>query len=133
MIEDLMPTQRRLAEYMSALSQAAYYAGWMEGLEIALWEVLQGTRREYGRLTISDAQRQELQELSRAAGGWITWDEQHERSFVPIDEWIGTVGKRTADRESSDKKSPIVSRASPRSSARVAACLRYRRVIAPED
>jgi hypothetical protein len=46
MLADLSPDQRRLADYMSELSESAYCAGWMEGLEFALWEAVQGQRKE---------------------------------------------------------------------------------------
>jgi hypothetical protein len=50
MLGDLTAPQRRLAEFMSELSEEAYYAGWMLELEYALWEALVDGRSEYGRL-----------------------------------------------------------------------------------
>ena len=38
MLRDLTPPQRQLADFMSDLSENAYCAGWMSGLEYALWE-----------------------------------------------------------------------------------------------
>jgi hypothetical protein len=40
MLRDLTPAQCELAKYMSDLSEEAYCAGWMQGLEYALWQVL---------------------------------------------------------------------------------------------
>lgn len=68
MLQDLTSAQRRLADYMSALSEQAYYAGWMKDLEYALWEASVGTRREYGRLQISDAHRTQLRAPSESCG-----------------------------------------------------------------
>jgi hypothetical protein len=42
MLSDLTPDQRALARYMSDLSEEAYCAGWMSGLEYALWDGLIG-------------------------------------------------------------------------------------------
>lgn len=38
MIEELTDSQKALAEYMSELSEKAYFAGWMEGAGICLVE-----------------------------------------------------------------------------------------------
>jgi hypothetical protein len=38
--------QRQLADYMSDLSEEAYSAGWMNGLEYALWDALTGRLEE---------------------------------------------------------------------------------------
>ena len=81
MISELTPDQRKLAEYMSDLSEDAYCAGWMEGLEIALWEVVEGTRTDYGRLTFTDLQRTDLKSLSETSGGWIVFDDRNEETF----------------------------------------------------
>ena len=37
MINDLTPTQRDLAELTSDISENAWRAGWMQGLEYELW------------------------------------------------------------------------------------------------
>ncbi len=87
MLRDLTTDQRRLADFMSDLSEQAYCAGWMDGLEYALWEALVGTRREYGRLDLSDTQRMRLRELSEACGGWIVFDDDNEETWLPRVEW----------------------------------------------
>ena len=38
MLRVLTADQRQLANFMSNLSEQAYCAGWIEGLEYALWE-----------------------------------------------------------------------------------------------
>jgi hypothetical protein len=89
MLSDLTANQRALAEYMSNLSEEAYCAAWMHGLEFALWQVVLGERREYGRLLVTDEQRMELRALAEAAEGWIVFDEQREETWVPLGAWEG--------------------------------------------
>jgi hypothetical protein len=71
MLRDLPTDQRLLADFMSELSEEAYYAGWMMDLEYALWEAVIGVRRDYGRLELSEAHCTRLRELSDNCGGWI--------------------------------------------------------------
>jgi len=87
MLKDLTADQRELADFMSDLSEQAYCAGWMDGLEYALWETLIGPRREYGRLNLCDTQRVRLRELSDACGGWIVFDDDNEETWLPRAEW----------------------------------------------
>jgi hypothetical protein len=84
---DLTSHQLALADYMSALSEEAYCAGWMDGLEYALWDALLGTRHTYGRVEITDRHRAELGRLSEACGGWIVFDDVSEETWVPRAEW----------------------------------------------
>jgi hypothetical protein len=72
---------------MSALSEEAYCATWMDGLEYALWQVLLATRTTYGRLELTDAHRQKLRDLSDACGGWIVFDDRKDETWVPRSEW----------------------------------------------
>jgi hypothetical protein len=87
MLRDLTPEQRALAELMEELSESAYLATWMEGLELALWEVVLGRRRIYGRLELRSAEIEQLRSLSSACGGWIIFDMQRGETFVPRAEW----------------------------------------------
>lgn len=72
---------------MSELSEEAYCAGWMDGLEYALWQVVIGDRREYGRLWISAERIAQLKRLSGECGGWIVFDEKREQTWVPLRGW----------------------------------------------
>lgn len=83
----LKADQRALAQYMSDLSEQAYCAGWMGDLEYALWEVVLGERREYGRVTFSDEQAADLRRLSAACGGWIAFDDDCEETWLSLSEW----------------------------------------------
>ena len=81
MIEELTDSQKALAEYMSELSEEAYFAGWMEGLEYALWKAVVENPFNYGFLQLTEQHIAELTILSNACGGWIVFDES---SFDPI-------------------------------------------------
>jgi len=87
MVGDLNEAQRALAQYMSELSEEAYFAGWMGGLEFALWQVALGARSEYGQLVVSQAHISKLIALSQAAGGWIIFDDTLAETWVPLQDW----------------------------------------------
>lgn len=81
------PDATKLMEYMSELSEEAYYAGWMDGLEYALWTaVLEGSLK-YGHFQITRTHTAKLRELSDRCGGWIVWDDATELTFMPMDQW----------------------------------------------
>jgi hypothetical protein len=88
MLNDLNPSQRALADYMSELSELAYHAGWMKGTEFALWNAVMGRLKQYGRLEITDEIVRHLKELSSECSGWIVFDEKTEETFLPLNEWI---------------------------------------------
>ena len=84
----MKPEEKRLADYMSNLSEQAYYAGWMVGLENVLWNAVVDGPRKYGRLEITGEHIAKLKELSDACGGWIIFDDEKGETFVPLDEWL---------------------------------------------
>jgi hypothetical protein len=87
MVADLTPDQRRLADFMSDLSEEAYCAGWMDGLEYALWEVVVGARADYGRLAVTEEHRTKLKTLAEGCGGWIVFDDATEQTWVSHADW----------------------------------------------
>jgi hypothetical protein len=86
-LNKLDPAARALAEYMSDLSEEAYYAAWMQDLEFDLWSAVIGGPRTYGRLEITGAHLARLTELSAAANGWIVFDDAQEETLVPLADW----------------------------------------------
>ena len=88
MLRTLEPEAHELAEYMSELSEQAYYAGWMRDLEFELWDAVVNGPREYGRLLITEEHIGELRRLSEAARGWIVFDDKHEEILLPIKKWM---------------------------------------------
>ena len=86
--------QRALANEMSRLSEECYCAGWMTGLEYQLWEVVLGSRTEYGLHQFTSEEITGLRELSALCGGWIVWsDEEQEEVFIPIEKWEAIFAK----------------------------------------
>ena len=94
-LSDLNDSQRALAESMGWLSEAAYHAGWINGLEFDLWRgVVEGPFR-FRQLDLTVDHIERLQRLSEACGGWIVFDDDKEETFVPIDHWKSVYGDRT--------------------------------------
>jgi hypothetical protein len=69
MLRDLTRDQRLRADFMSDLSEEAYYAGWMDGFEYALWEAVIEVRREYGRLALTGIERARVSRRKGAVAG----------------------------------------------------------------
>jgi len=86
-VADKLPWEK-LAKLMSDLSEEAYCAGWMMGLEYALWERVTEGPGEYGFLTIAQEILDVLKSLSDECGGWVRWDDKKGECFVPMDEWL---------------------------------------------
>ena len=84
----MKPEEQRLAEYMSDLSEQAYSAGWMLGLEYALWNAVVDGTRKYGRLRIKNEHIARLKELSDACGGWIVFDDKRGETFIALADWL---------------------------------------------
>jgi len=87
-LASLTPQQRELAVYMSELSEQAFSAGWMEGLEQALWRAVTSGPYRYGYLTLTTAHVEKLKALSNACDGWIAFDDNLEECFVPLGQWV---------------------------------------------
>lgn len=83
----MKPEAKELMSYMSALSEEAYYADWMQGLEFALWKAAIEGAQKYGRLNITDDHIAKLKELSEDCGGWIVFDDVEGEIFVPLEKW----------------------------------------------
>jgi hypothetical protein len=87
MLNELTPAQRDLAEYMSHLSECAYSAAWMDGLELALWQAVVKGPYKYGRLQLEIEHVQRLILLSERCDGWIQFHGSREESFITLAEW----------------------------------------------
>ena len=87
MLSELTEKQKHLAEFMSELSEEAYCAGWMLGLEYALWAAVSTGPRSFGRLDISVSQIERLRRLSLQCEGWIVFDEETGETWVGLPEW----------------------------------------------
>ena len=88
------PEAKQLMSYMSALSEEAYCAEWMWGLEYALWKAVLDGQLKYGRLEITPEQITKLHALSKACGGWIVFDDVIGETFIPQEQWEGMYESR---------------------------------------
>ncbi len=78
----------QLASYMQDISEECWHAGWLNGLEFALWHAVQTGPIFYGQGQVTTVQIRELRRLSEACGGWVRWsDEETDIVFVPMSEW----------------------------------------------
>lgn len=93
MINDLAPTQRDLAELMSDISENAWRAGWMQGLEYELWTAVKSPAGSGTRRLATQAQLERLSQLSNDCGGWIVFDQEREETFVALVEWAALYEK----------------------------------------
>jgi len=87
MLQDLNDDQLQLARLMSRISEEGYSAGWMEGLEYELWEILNGGKNNYGRHVVTQEQLQQLRFLSDKYGCWIVFDDDTEETAVDLEMW----------------------------------------------
>lgn len=65
---------------MTGISESAWCAGWMSGLEHALWNVQPGT--SYGQDVITERQSTLLRLLAEEAGGWWIFEKDVGAKFV---------------------------------------------------
>ena len=73
---------------MRRISEEAYCAGWLSGLEFYLWRFFSEGPGQFGGLDITNEHIASLQSLSDACGGWIVWDgAMKDEVFVPLIEW----------------------------------------------
>lgn len=72
---------------MSDISEHCWCAGWMDGLEFRLWELVEGDPdRRYGESQVTERDIEDLRAISQELGGWMKWDDGEQ--FVPLDQWL---------------------------------------------
>lgn len=81
--------QRALYQLMSDISEDCYCAGWMNGNEYTLWEMLTTPTapRNYGMGQVSDRDIAEMRAISNDIGGWIRWHDDADEPDLPANEW----------------------------------------------
>src|SRR3569833_2600437 len=87
MLKDLNRDQLQLAELMSHISEEAYSAGWMDGLEYELWEILTGKNSRYGRYLLTPEELDQLQYLINKCKCWIVFDDENDETAVDLETW----------------------------------------------
>jgi hypothetical protein len=78
---------RELYETMSDISEDCYCAGWMMGLEFALWDALQDGDLRYGQGLMDVDQLEKCRTLSTKLDGWIIWIDDSIDAELPASEW----------------------------------------------
>lgn len=74
---------------MSDLSESCWCAGWIGGAEYALWGMVLGDDRAWGRDTVDLYDVLVLGALARRAGGWWRFDDDlGDEVFVPMADWL---------------------------------------------
>ena len=87
--------QRALSDFMSKISEEAWYANWMDDLEYVLWYAMLHGPANYGRKFIDEQTILQLKQLSEGAGGWIVFDDNTEKTAVTLPVWQGIFGQPT--------------------------------------
>jgi len=96
--EQFSDAQRELQETMSDISEDCYCAGWLIGLEYALWGAMQDGNLRFGLGEIDVEKLRRCGQLAQELGGWIVWVDDHDlpgtrsqewgNRFVPMAEWL---------------------------------------------
>ena len=79
--------QCELRDVMNGISEDCYCAGWMIGLEYAIWNALQSGDRKYGMGEIDENELERCRVLSSELDGWIIWIDDLEIDDLPVNEW----------------------------------------------
>ncbi len=87
MLKDLDRDQLQLAELMSKISEESLSAGWMNGLEYELWEILNYNKSTYGGYSITADDLQQLKVLSDKCSCWIIFDDENEETALDLESW----------------------------------------------
>jgi len=83
-----------LLALMRGISEEAWCAGWMMGLEFDLWAVREGRQDAYGQIgAITERQARLLRDLSDEADGWWRWGDTDGPTFVRLEEWRKIIGE----------------------------------------
>jgi hypothetical protein len=84
---------------MSSLSELAFCASWMDGMEFALWRAATEAPFTYGQLELTVDQAQRLNDLSCRCDGWIFFRDDHQEMFATLAEWRHMLRSRDAESE----------------------------------
>ncbi|MEP6466987.1 MAG: hypothetical protein ABJB05_11815 [Parafilimonas sp.] len=87
MLNDLTFEQRKLADFISDISERCYSASWLENLEYVLWDMLNKGERKYGRDVLTQQDIKQLIQLSNDCKCWIYFDDIKEETAIDIELW----------------------------------------------
>lgn len=83
----MTPDQKKLADFMSDISERCYYAGWYKNLEYVLWGAINSGQRTYGHGTISDNDISTLKTLADKSNSWIIFSDDSEETALDLNAW----------------------------------------------
>ncbi len=95
MLNDLTSEQRKLADFMSGLSERCYSSGWLRNLEYVLWDTISNGERKYGHDKILQHDIEELRQLSADCNCWIYFDDVKEETNVDLASWTQKFNETT--------------------------------------
>jgi len=84
---DFNEKQRELCATMSDISEACYFAGWMSGLEFAIWGAMQDGDLRYGTGEMDAEQLERCRTLAKELDGWVIWFDDDYDESMPVEEW----------------------------------------------
>ncbi len=87
MLNDLTTKQRKLADFMSDISERCYSAGWIQHLEYVLWDSLTTGERKFGQNIISQQDINQLIQFSKDCNCWIYYNDITEETAIDIFSW----------------------------------------------
>lgn len=87
MTPNLTIDQKVLADYISAISERCYYAGWITNIEYILWDCLINGARKYGHDYITQQDINFLKSQSIRIGCWIIFDDKDGEIAIDLDKW----------------------------------------------
>jgi hypothetical protein len=81
--------RQELRNLMRYISEDCYCAGWLNGLEYILWEMVSDSTasREFGMGEVEESAIARLRELSQQVGGWWRWHDDNDERDLPSEEW----------------------------------------------
>lgn len=79
--------QQELCATMSDISEDCYCAGWMNGLEFAIWSAMQDGDLRYGMGEMDADQLERCRMLAKELDGWVIWFDDDYDESLPVDEW----------------------------------------------
>jgi len=87
MYYDLNSPQKVLCDLMRDISEEGWAAGWMDGLEYALWHMVLHGPAQYGFKFVDEQAIQQLKHLSEQAECWIVFDDITDERAASLSEW----------------------------------------------
>lgn len=87
MLKELNESQKKLAEYMSEISERCWNSGWVSNLEFILYKTIKKGPTDYGHDSIYIDDIKILVVLLSIIDGWIYFDESTEETYISIKDW----------------------------------------------